>query len=182
MLNVRLNQETWLPILDDNSRVVGKIARSVSYQFKERYLHPRIRILIFYKDMLFLSHRESYLMIDVNKLDTPLQHDLSYKQNNSDLISELLNEYRLSLDNKPNYLTHYMYEEAPIRRLVFLYSLQIDSKSKLGALACKGKFWTVQQIVDNLGKKVFSNCFEKEFEFLHDTVFPVYKNIDEVEV
>ena len=55
--------------------------------------------------------------------------------------------------------------------MIFLYVSNIASESDFNKLHLEGgKLWTINQIDDNVGKDIFSECFELEFEYLKNTV------------
>lgn len=48
-----LKKEMWLPVLNDNGKVIGCIARSVSRSLPKKYYHPIVRIAVVYNGMLY---------------------------------------------------------------------------------------------------------------------------------
>ena len=52
-----LKKEMWLPVLNDNGKVIGCIARSVSRSLPKKYYHPIVRIAVVYNGMLYLVRR-----------------------------------------------------------------------------------------------------------------------------
>lgn len=175
-LNKRFQNEDWLPIIDEDAQVIGKIARSVSYQFKEKYLHPHLRILLFYKGKVYLQVHEKTLLSEGKGYDTPLSMDLCYSQDFPTTINILMRNAELSFHLRPKFFTRYLFERANLRRMVFLYTLILPDDSFLsGKFFRKGKLWTEQEIDNNIGKGVFSAGFEEEYELLKTTVFPVMK-------
>ena len=52
-----------------------------------------------------------------------------------------------------------------------MYVSLISTEEAFDALNLKGgKLWTTNQIEDNIGNNLFSECFELEFEYLKNTV------------
>ena len=49
-----LKKEMWVPVLNDNGKVIGCIARSVSRSLPKKYYHPIVRIAVVYNGMLYL--------------------------------------------------------------------------------------------------------------------------------
>lgn len=176
LLNRRFRNEEWLPIIDENAQVIGRIARTVSYQFKERYLHPQVRILIFYKGMIYLKPRDVNRIIDTRRQDTPLGKDLRFLQDFPSGVNELMKAAGFPLGVHPKFFSRYLYDGAKYRRMIFLYTLRVKDESCFAhKMFQKGKLWTEQEIQNNIGKGVFSDIFEEEFELLKTTVFPIMK-------
>lgn len=176
MLNRRFQNEDWLPIIDEDGSVIGKIARTVSYQFKEKYLHPHIRILVFYKGRIFLRPRDKSRIADVGGQDTPLAQDLFYSQDFPAVIHEMMLKIGGNAEFQPRFFTRYLFERQGLRRMVFLYTLIIpDEDFFSNAYFRKGKLWTEQEVENNIGKGVFAEIFEEEYELLRNTIFPVMK-------
>lgn len=175
-LNRRFRNEDWLPIIDEDAQVIGKIARTVSYQFKEKYLHPHLRILVFHKGKIYLQMRDSHRLSDIKGYDTPLAQDLCYLQDFTGGVNELMHKAGLPSGLHPKFFTRYIFERKQLRRMVFLYTLIVSDDSFLSdKFFRKGKLWTEQEIDNNIGKGVFAEVFEEEYELLKTTVFPVMK-------
>ncbi|MEG1586916.1 MAG: hypothetical protein RR346_08570 [Bacteroidales bacterium] len=176
LLNRKFRNEDWLPIIDENAQVIGRIARSVSYQFKEKYLHPQVRILFFYKGMLYLKPRDALHIYNKGKYDTPLAKDLRFMQDFPSAVSELMKMAGFSSLVHPRFFSRYLFEREHVRRMMFLYIMTVKDESCFAhKIFHKGKLWTEQEIDNNIGKGVFGEAFEEEFELLKTTVFPVMK-------
>ncbi|MGL4293562.1 MAG: hypothetical protein ACRCSQ_08300 [Bacteroidales bacterium] len=175
-LNRRFKNEEWLPIIDENAQVIGKVAASVSYQFKERFLHPHIRILIFYKGMIYLKPRDPMRKIEVGYQDTPLAKDLRYMQDAPHVVDSLMKKGGFPNTVHPRFFSRYIFEVSSLRRMIFLYTLIVPDETCFShKVFQKGKLWTEQEIENNIGKEVFSTVFEEEFELLQTAVFPIMK-------
>ncbi len=182
-INKHLECEEWLPIIDDNARVVGRISRSISYQSKEKYLHPKVRIFLFYKGRVYLSKRvgdfDEYDEYD--RMDTPFRRDLYFREDFNECVDDILHKVGMNLIEKPKFMFNYTFESRNRKRILFLYHLVLKDESIThNKLFPKGKFWTQQEIENNLGKDVFGECFEQEFELLKTTIFPVEKYINNI--
>lgn len=174
LLQRTLRKEDWLPIIDVKGRVIGKIARTVSYTSPEHYLHPRIRLYIFYKGRLFLAPRKRNYPIDPLKYDTPLCKDLSYQENFEEGIESLIRKIGIENNRDIRFIFRHIYHYKFFNRMNFMYKLTLDKDCVgLNQLFPGGKFWTENEIENNKGKGVFTFCFESECEFLQSTIFPV---------
>ena len=54
LMQGNLKKEMWVPVLNDNGKVIGCIARSVSRSLPKKYYHPIVRIAVVYNGMLYL--------------------------------------------------------------------------------------------------------------------------------
>ena len=79
----------------------------------------------------------------------------------------------LEKQQKPHFspMLNYTFENDKVKHMVNLYVLIIRSESMMNAVKRdNGKLWTARQIEDNLGKGLFSEYFEQEFNYLQQTV------------
>lgn len=68
-----LKKEMWVPVLNDNGKVIGCIARSVSRSLPKKYYHPIVRIAVVYNGMLYLVRRskDEFVSPDTDGLSVP---------------------------------------------------------------------------------------------------------------
>ena len=176
LIEKRLEAEVWLPIINEQAKVIGKIAQTVSVQLKEKYLHPRVRVLVFQKGMVFMRKINKNEALSGVCFDTPVAQDLYFKQGFEECVSALQNKNGMEQMPKAKYLSRYLYEDKGVRRMMFLYTLYVPDDVSMHALKQDGgKFWSEKEIELNLGKGVFSKYFEEEYALLKSTVFPVMK-------
>ena len=96
---------------------------------------------------------------------------MHYNHNIDVAIKNLLKSVVRGGDLPVRFILKYMFENERTKRLIFLYISVIKSEDELNKLYLKeGKLWTVEQIEDNIGSGIFSECFELEFEYLRNTV------------
>ena len=71
-------------------------------------------------------------------------------------------------DITPERLPHYVFESARERDLVFPHRCTCDSDICPSAETDGGRFWTMDEIHENMGKGVFTPNFESEFRRLFE--------------
>lgn len=171
LLTRRLEAEEWLPVISESGVVQGKIAKSVSVNLKNQFLHPLVRVALIYDGKLYLKNRDDSRLLDPNKLDYPFEKYMQYKHNIDQTIKNLLKR-EIKTDKLPvRFLLKYVFENDNTKRLIFLYVSTITSEKAFNDLQLQGgKLWTTNQIEDNLNGSIFSECFELEFEYLKNTV------------
>ncbi|HUI33065.1 MAG TPA: hypothetical protein VLY84_05555 [Dysgonamonadaceae bacterium] len=180
MLSKRLKEEEWLPVISESGDVQGKVAKSVSENMKNKFLHPMVRVALIHDNMLFLKKREPTRLLDPGKLDYPFEKYMQYNHNIEEAIENAVKQ-EIKTDSLPvRFLLKYIFENENTKRLIFLYVSIISDENDFRELHLKeGKLWTINQIEDNIGNGVFSECLELEFEYLKNTVL---MNISKQEV
>ncbi len=174
----KIRMEDWLPIVNEAGSVIGKVAFSVSQTSRKAFLHPIVRIALIHKGLLYLCERPDNYVINPNKVDYPFEKFVFYEEKLEDAIENALGKNSESKKLPVKFVFRYLYKNNITNRLIYLYTCKIDSEETMHKLQLKGgKLWTEKQIEENLGKNVFSDCFEKEYEILKDTVLMVEKMI-----
>ncbi|MDP4270788.1 MAG: hypothetical protein Q8909_11775 [Bacteroidota bacterium] len=167
----QIQEERFVPVVDDNSRVVGHIALSESLAHHNKFLHPLVRVLIKYDGKLYLKERPTDYPFEPCTVCLPLEDYINYGENVQDAVKRLLHKHFGKVKLNPRFILKYVHETADRKTLNYLYMLPLENDKILKMKYLKGgKLWTEQQIVDNMGKKFFSNAFETEFEYIQSTV------------
>jgi len=171
LINRKMRSEDWLPIINETGSVVGKVALSISQTSGESYLHPIVRIALIYKGLLYLKERPARATVDPHKLDYPFEKLVFYRHTLEEVVGNALEKGCGNRNLPVKFVFRYHFSKQNINRLIYLYTCRIDNESLLNSLHLKnGKFWPERQIEENLGLGVFSECFEKEYEILKETV------------
>lgn len=171
LLNSRLQSEEWLPVISESGVVQGRVAKSVSINMKNKFLHPIVRIALIYDGMLYLKERGSSRLLDPDKLDYPFEIYMEYKHNIEEAIKNAT-KGEIKTDKLPvRFILKYVFENESTKRLIFLYVSIINSEIEFNELCLEGgKLWTTNQIENNIGSSIFSETFELEFDYLKNTV------------
>lgn len=171
MMKGRLRNEMWVPVLDEKSKVIGCIARSVSRSLPKKYCHPIIRVAVVYQGMLYLAQRGKDAFVSPNTQDYPFFNYVLFRHSVRSTVKETLGELAKDKTVEPRFLIRYTFENEKVKHLVSLYVVCLRSEEQLNL--CKrrvGKLWTIKQIQENLKSKVFSDYFEIEFPYLQNTI------------
>ena len=171
MLDKRLKNEEWLPVVSEQGHVQGKVAKSVSQNMKNKFLHPLVRIALIHDGKLYLKERDASRLLDPGKLDYPFEKYMEYNHNLDVAIKNMVKK-EINTEQLPvRFLLKYVFENENTKRLIFLYVSLITSEHDFYQLNLQGgKLWTPKQIEDNIGSGIFSESFELEFEYLKNTV------------
>lgn len=171
-LSAKLKKEEWIPIVTEKGEVTGKIAKSVSLNMKNRFLHPVVRVALTSKTKVYLQERDVKDVLSPGKLDYPFEkymlfnHEINLTARNS--ISKMVGD---NLDISIKFVLKYVFENDNTKRLNFLFVAEIDDEDKIKKNnLMTGKFWTIKQIEESFADEILSECFELEFEYLKNMV------------
>lgn len=167
----QLDHEEWLTIVDVKGGVKGKATRKHCHG-EEKLLHPVVHLHLVKGKSIYLQKRPENKEVQPGKWDTAVGGHLSFGE---DVETGLLREADEELDLKdisPRFLLKYVWETDIEKELVYMFFVKdveeiTINKSELD----DGKYWSVTQIRENLGKNVFTPNFEKEFELLENIFF-----------
>jgi hypothetical protein len=172
MMRKRLQQEKWLPVLNGEGKVIGRIAYSVSLGSNAKHCHPVVRVAVVFRGMLYLTPRAADSPVSPGALDYPFLGYVPFKRTLEQTIKDLVR--RITPWNLLNlhFQVRYLFQDEKVRSLVSLYATTLKSEDELVKYIgpTNGKLWTKKQIEENLGKGVFSKYFEKEYPYLQNTV------------
>lgn len=170
----KLRTEEWIPIVDEQGGVKGKIAKSVSLQMKNKFMHPIVRVALVCKGKLYLQYRKSNDILDPQLFDHPFEkymlfnHEINLAVRNS-IVQILGKELAFK------FVIKYTFENEDTKRLIFLFVTHVDNESDIENIdSLHGKFWSTKQIEANFGDiSKFSECFQLEYEYLKNTVLAI---------
>ena len=168
----KLKQEDWIPIVTEKGEVTGKIAKSVSLNMKNRFMHPVVRVALISGSKIYLQERPKNDLLNPSKLDYPFE---KYMLFNHEINLSARNSIRRMLGEEANiplkFVLKYVFENDDTKRLNFLFVANVDDEfsiKRTGKL--NGKFWTIKQLEAGFADEIFSECFELEFEYLKNMV------------
>lgn len=161
------NQKELFPVVDEEGNVIGKIARGQAHD-GTKILHPVVHLHVFNSDGdLYLQHRPAWKDIQPDKWDTATGGHVDYGEEIPDALRREVREELGIVDFTPEFIIKYVFEGLRERELVYVYRTVYDgvvspSESELAG----GRFWSRQEILDNIGQGVFTPNFEDEYQRL----------------
>ncbi|MCW3805696.1 septation protein IspZ [Plebeiibacterium marinum] len=165
--NRKHQQEEWLPIVDKEARVLGKMPRSIAHN-GSKILHPVVHLHVFNTDgELYLQKRPAHKLVQPNKWDTAVGgHVAAEELIEVSLKREAAEEIGL-LDFEARSLGVYVWESEMERELVFVFTTTINHDlNPDGEEVEQGKFWSENELEENFGKHFFTPNFEHEYKKL----------------
>lgn len=159
-----LKKEEIFPLVNESGEVIGQAPRSVCHN-GSKLLHPVIHLHIFNsKGELYLQKRSEQKDIQPGKWDTAVGGHIDLNESSEEALKREAREELGIVDFIPHFKTRYIFESEIEKELVHSFITTYDGdlfpdKTELEG----GKFWTVSDIKDNIGKAVFTPNFEGEF-------------------
>lgn len=169
----RFEDEEWLPVVDENGKIIGKVLRSNVHN-GSKILHPVVHLHVMNpRKLLFLQKRPETKLIQPGKWDTAVGGHIAFGEDvKTSLQREAYEEIGLK-DFSARPIGNYLFESEIERELVYSF-LTYDYKgiNLHSDEVQEGKFWSQKQIEQNLGKEVFTPNFELEYnKQLKDKIF-----------
>ena len=164
---MRDNPNEQFPIVDEDGNILGAVSRGHAHD-GSKILHPVVHLHVFNsKGELYLQHRPAWKDIQPDKWDTAVGGHIDLGENVDQALHREVREELGITDFQPESLGHYVFESKRERELVYVHRCSYDgpvkpSKDELDG----GRFWTRQEILDNMGKGVFTPNFENEYKQL----------------
>jgi len=169
----KTQDEELLPNIDQQGSVISVHPRSAFHRGgKDKMLHPVVHLHVFNsKGEIYLQKRPLNKLIQPGKWDTAVGGHISA---NEDLQLALKREIKeeIGLENIDiKFFKNYIWETEIEMELIYMFISNtnknpIPSKTELDG----GKFWTINDVEENIGKDIFTPNFEKEFKILRETI------------
>lgn len=176
ILDKKLIEEEWLPVVTEQGNVTGKVAKSVTKDLKNKFMHPVVRVALIYKGCIYLKNRGQGRLLNPGMLDYPFEKYMHFNHEIDEAVHNSIRKECGSDDLPLRFLLKYIFENDTTKRLIFLFVSEIEDDNIFNQLHLSdGKLWTEAQIEDNLGANIFSECFELEFEYLKNTTLLAYR-------
>lgn len=165
MQNKGTAKDEMLPVVDRCGRVIGQAARSYVH-VGVKVLHPVVHLhIINHKGEIFLQKRSMTKKLLPGRWDTAVGGHISYGESVWESLSRESWEELGLTDFNPVFLEDYVFESDIEQELVCAFAAVGDFNiAPCNDEVTEGRFWPVSEIIDNLGKSVFTPNFESEFQ------------------
>ena len=160
------DQEEWLPMVDDEGRILGKALRSYCHN-GSKTLHPVVHLHLFCEQSLFLQKRAITKLVQPGKWDTAVGGHLAFGETIEEALRREASEEIGLLEFDPQPALRYCWNTEIESELVYCF---ITYRGIPNALVSEeiteGRFWNLSEIEKNLDKNVFTPNFEHEYRLL----------------
>lgn len=160
------NAEELFPVVDEEGNIIDAATRGECHN-GSKLLHPVVHLHVFNSQgELYLQKRPEWKDIQPGKWDTAVGGHVDFGESVFMALNREVSEELGITDFTPEQITHYVFESARERELVFVFKTVYDGVVTPSPETDGGRFWPLQEIRDNLGKGVFTPNFESEIERL----------------
>lgn len=159
------NLQEIFPIVDEEGNVVGTATRGECHD-GSRLLHPVVHLHVFNSEgHVYLQRRPIWKDIQPGKWDTAVGGHLDYGETPEQALRREASEELGITDFTPVFVEKYVFDSQRERELVYVNYVIYDgpvlpSSDELDG----GRFWTIEEIRQAMGKDVLTPNFESEFQ------------------
>jgi isopentenyldiphosphate isomerase/intracellular septation protein A len=173
LLNNRLlkrkhSKEEWFPLVDEEGHMTGKAPRSVCHDGKSFLLHPVVHLHVFNKTgKLYMQKRSMNKDTQPGKWDTSVGGHIGLGETVAEALKRETTE-ELGLNGFiPQFLGSYVWESSREKELVNSFKtiteqIPVINREEID----EGRFWSLQEIANNIGNEIFTPNFEHEFKMI----------------
>ena len=158
------NQQEIFPIVNENGKVVGSATRGECHSGL-KLLHPVVHLHVFNsKGDIYLQRRPEWKDIQPGKWDTAVGGHIDYGETPEDALRREVKEELGITDFTSEFVDKYVFESKRERELVYVNRTTYDGEVHPSTDELDGgRFWTMQEIREAMGKDILTPNFESEF-------------------
>ena len=158
------NDQELFPVVDEEGNITGAATRGECHN-GSKLLHPVVHLHVFNsKGELFLQKRPEWKKIQPGKWDTAVGGHVDLGESVEIALKRETQEEIGIEDFTPEQLTHYVFESSCEKELVFVFKTVYDGVVSPSSELDGGRFWSIEEIKENMGKGIFTPNFESEFQ------------------
>jgi isopentenyldiphosphate isomerase len=161
------------PVVDENGNTIGEARRSVCHDGISKLLHPVVHLHLFnYDGRLFLQKRSLSKDVQPGKWDTSVGGHVAPGEKVEDALRrEALEELGIVI-GEAVFIGRYVWESSVERELVNSFTIVSDQLPEINQDEIEeGRYWSADEIMNSLGKGMFTPNFENECRILIEKCF-----------
>lgn len=161
------NLDELLPLVDEEGTVIGFATRGECHNGMKP-LHPVVHLYVFsFLGELYLQKRPLWKEIQPGKWDMSVGGHVEYGETPENALRREMYEELGMIDIKTRFVGKHIYESQRERELVYVYvTLYQESVCPSKDELDDGRFWTMREIYEAMGKEVLTPNLEEEIEWL----------------
>ena len=158
------NQQEIFPIVDESGKITGSATRGECHS-GSKLLHPVVHLHVFNsKGDIYLQRRPDWKDIQPGKWDTAVGGHIDYGEAPEEALRREVREELGITDFIPEFVDKYVFESERERELVYVNRTTYDGEIRPSVDELDGgRFWTMQEIRETMGKDILTPNFESEF-------------------
>lgn len=162
-----MQKTEWFPLVNEAGETIGKASRKECHS-GSKLLHPVVHLHIFNETGdLFLQKRSMTKDIQPGKWDTSVGGHIDFGETVEEALRREVREELGITDFEPVYITTYVFESEVEKELVNTFRTTYTGDiSPDTAELDGGRFWSMDEVKNGLGKNLFTPNFETEFKRL----------------
>jgi len=162
---MRDNQEERFPLVDEKGNVIGAATRGQCHD-GSKLLHPVVHLHVFNpQGEVYLQKRPEWKDIQPGKWDTSVGGHIDYGETPDEALLREAGEELGIKDFVAEQVGMYVFESRRERELVYVNRTVYDGTVSPSTEELDGgRFWTLDEIREAIGKEVLTPNFESEFQ------------------
>ncbi len=159
-----MSQE-YFPLVNEEGKTIGKATRKECHS-GSKMLHPVVHLHIFNNNGdLYLQKRSMRKDIQPGKWDTAVGGHIDYGESVEEALRREVREELDVTDFSPIKITSYIFESAIEKELVNTFRTVYNGPFNPDPEELDGgRFWAIDEILESIGKGIFTPNFENEFQ------------------
>ena len=159
-------QDELLPLVDENGNITGAATRGECHN-GSMMMHPVVHLHVFNsKGELYLQKRPEWKDIQPGKWDTAVGGHIDLGEHVEQALFREAGE-ELGIEGfTPEALPQYVFRSERECEMVYPYKTVYDKDIRPSKETSGGRFWSMDEIRESIGKDILTPNFEQEFRKL----------------